>query len=376
MNSSMDVLQNYIQSFGYDWLSNVLLITLSSFIAWVIWRVVYRRLEALAQHTHLEWDDLLIRAVRSPISALIWLWPATISIGLIVSAYSDTDNQWIEQVDLLLVIAAFIWISLGLIQNVETRVLAQKKRDETTVQAIAKVARLFFITIGVLTVMQSLGLSLSGLLTFGGVGGLIVGLAAKDLLSNFFGGMMIYFDRPFKVGDWIRSPDRNIEGTVERIGWRMTIIRTFDKRPLYVPNSVFSNIVVENPSRMLNRRIFETIGLRYADGDKVSVVVGEIKTMLENHRDIDSKQTLMVNFDSFGTSSLNFFVYAFTKTVNWARYHEVKQDVLLQIMAIIHKHDADIAYPTQTLKFDPSALSENPEVTNDNSTFPNSIISK
>ncbi len=68
---------------------------------------------------------------------------------------------------------------------------------------------------------------------------------------------MIYFDRPFKVGDWIRSPDRQIEGTVERIGWRMTIIRTFDKRPLYVPNSVFSSIVVENPSRMLNRRIYE-----------------------------------------------------------------------------------------------------------------------
>ena len=106
------------------------------------------------------------------------------------------------------------------------------------------------------------------MLTFGGVGGLIVGLAAKDLLSNFFGGMMIYFDRPFKVGDWIRSPDRQIEGTVERIGWRMTIIRTFDKRPLYVPNSVFSSIVVENPSRMLNRRINETFGLRYQDADK------------------------------------------------------------------------------------------------------------
>ncbi|WP_410962664.1 mechanosensitive ion channel domain-containing protein, partial [Salmonella sp. ZJHZ20_0179] len=87
----------------------------------------------------------------------------------------------------------------------------QKTRDETTVQAIAKVARLFFMTIGGLTIMQAFGLSLSGLLTFGGVGGLIVGLAAKDLLSNFFGGMMIYFDRPFKVGDWIRSPDRQIE---------------------------------------------------------------------------------------------------------------------------------------------------------------------
>lgn len=236
--------------------------------------------------------------------------------------------------------------------------LTTQSRDETTVQAVAKVARLFFIVIGVLTVMQAFGLSLSGLLTFGGVGGLIVGLAAKDLLSNFFGGMMIYFDRPFKVGDWIRSPDRQIEGTVERIGWRMTIIRTFDKRPLYVPNSVFSNIVVENPSRMLNRRIKENIGIRYDDGAKVALIVSEIKTMLENHPDIDTKQTLIVNFNAFGPSSLDLLVYTFTKTVNWIRYHEVKQDVLLQIMTIIHQHDADIAYPTQTLKLDPQHAGE------------------
>ncbi|MDW2150525.1 mechanosensitive ion channel family protein, partial [Vibrio sp. 378] len=212
-------------------------------------------------------------------------------------------------------------------------------------QAIAKVGRLFIITIGVLTIMQAFGLSLSGLLTFGGVGGLIVGLAAKDLLSNFFGGLMIYFDRPFKVGDWIRSPDRQIEGTVERIGWRMTSIRTFDKRPLYVPNSVFSNIVVENPSRMLNRRIYEVVGLRYDDADKVPEIITAVREMLKNHKDIDTRQTLIVNFDTFGPSSLNFFIYTFTKTVNWVRYHEVKQDVLLKVVGIIKEHNADIAFP-------------------------------
>lgn len=356
MNSSIATLQSYIQSFGYDLLSNVLLISGTSFLLWVIWRVFYGRLEALTKRTNLAWDDLLIKAIKSPISVLIWLWPGTVSLGLVLSSHTDTDTTWLSQVDLLLVISTFIWIFLRLIQNVEEYVLAQKKRDETTVQAVAKVARLFFISIGILTVMQALGLSLSGLLTFGGVGGLIVGLAAKDLLSNFFGGMMIYFDRPFKVGDWIRSPDRAIEGTVERIGWRMTIIRTFDKRPLYVPNSVFSNIVVENPSRMLNRRIYETVGLRYDDGDKVSLIVEDVRVMLENHKDIDAKQTLMVNFDNFGPSSLNFFIYTFTKTVNWARYHEVKQDVLLQVMDIIKKHEADIAYPTQTLKLDPNSI--------------------
>lgn len=204
-----------------------------------------------------------------------------------------------------------------------------------------------------LTMMQAFGLSLSGLLTFGGVGGLIVGLAAKDLLSNFFGGLMIYFDRPFKVGDWIRSPDRQIEGTVERIGWRMTSIRTFEKRPLYVPNSVFSNIVVENPSRMLNRRINETIGVRYDDNQKLPIIIEQVRKMLEQHPDIDVTQTLIVNFNTFGPSSLNFFIYTFTKTVNWVEYHSVKQDVLLKVMEIIQQNGADIAFPTQTIKLDP-----------------------
>ena len=82
------------------------------------------------------------------------------------------------------------------------------------------------------------------------MGGIAVGFAARDLLANFLGGLSIFMDRPFAVGDWIRSPDREIEGTVEDVGWRVTRIRTFDQRPLYVPNSVFSTVALENPSRL------------------------------------------------------------------------------------------------------------------------------
>ncbi|ABU72995.1 mechanosensitive ion channel protein MscS [Vibrio campbellii ATCC BAA-1116] len=351
-------LQTYVMANHQDWSSSVLFITIASFFAWVAWRILYSRLEILFKKTSFHWDDLLLEALKTPISTLIWCWPATVSLGIVLQSELGNEFNWLSTLKLILVISILVWVVMRLITNVEDYVLEQKTRDETTVQAVAKVARLFFIVIGVLTVMQAFGLSLSGLLTFGGVGGLIVGLAAKDLLSNFFGGLMIYFDRPFKVGDWIRSPDRQIEGTVERIGWRMTSIRTFDKRPLYVPNSVFSNIVVENPSRMLNRRIFETIGLRYDDADKVPVIIDEVREMLKNHKDIDTRQTLIVNFDAFGASSLNFFIYTFTKTVNWVRYHEVKQDVLLEVMAIIKKHEADIAFPTQTLKLDPLQMAK------------------
>ncbi|MCL4106580.1 UNVERIFIED_CONTAM: hypothetical protein GTU68_009714 [Idotea baltica] len=198
-------------------------------------------------------------------------------------------------------------------------------------------------------VLQALGVSISGLLAFGGIGGIAVGFAAKDLLANFFGGLSIYLDRPFTVGDWIRSPDQEIEGTVEDIGWRLTRIRTFDQRPLYVPNAVFSQVSVENPSRMLNRRIHETIGVRYEDSHKLDTIVAQVKTMLENHPEIDLSRTLIVNFVSFGPSSLDFFIYTFTKTTNWVKFHQVKQDVLLQILGIVHDNGADVAFPTTTL---------------------------
>ena len=203
--------------------------------------------------------------------------------------------------------------------------------------------------------MQTLGYSISGVLAFGGIGGIAVGFAARDLLANFFGGFMIYMDRPFNVGDWIRSPDQEIEGTVEQIGWRLTTIRTFDKRPLYVPNSVFTTISVENPARMSHRRIKQTIGIRYADAPKMREIIAAVRQMLQDHEEIDSRQTLIVNFDEFAPSSLNFFIYTFTHTVEWIYFHEVKQDVLLKIIDIIEAHGAECAYPTSTLHL-PDAL--------------------
>ena len=194
-----------------------------------------------------------------------------------------------------------------------------------------------------------MGFSIAGVLAFGGIGGIAVGFAAKDLLANFFGGLMIYLDRPFAVGDWIRSPDRELEGTVEDIGWRLTRIRTFDKRPLYVPNAVFTQVAVENPSRMLNRRIYENIGVRYDDAAQLRAIVNDVRAMLAAHDDIDANQTLIVNFNGYGASSLDFMVYCFTKTIQWVEYHQVKENVLLGILDIISAHGAECAFPTHTV---------------------------
>ena len=251
-------------------------------------------------------------------------------------------------------IVIITWFLVRFIRHAEENIItirqeAGEEIDITTVDAITKLVRLSVIITAALVILQTLGFSISGVLAFGGVGGIAIGFAARDLLANFFGGLMIYLDRPFSVGDWVRSPDRNIEGTVEKIGWRLTVIRTFDKRPLYIPNNIFANIAVENPSRMTNRRIKETIGIRYDDVGKMSDVVRDVEDMLRSHPDIDTDQTLMVNFDSFGPSSVDFFIYTFTKTTVWTEFHDIKQDVLLKISNIIEGHGAEIAYPTSTL---------------------------
>ena len=246
------------------------------------------------------------------------------------------------------------WALISFVGRFEIATIKQKVQsgqavDKTSVHAIGKLIRTAIFITTAIVILQTLGFSISGVLAFGGIGGIATGFAAKDLLSNYFGGLMIYMDRPFAVGDWIRSPDRQIEGTVESVGWRLTTIRTFDKRPLYVPNSIFATIAVENPSRMSHRRIYETIGLRYSDIAQMDRIVEDVKTMLKSHKEIDQAQTMIVNFDKFNESSVDFFVYTFTKTTDWIHYHEVKQNVLLKISNIVTENDAEIAFPTTTM---------------------------
>ena len=326
-------------------------------------KTFFNRLEVQLKKTKNHWDDILLNAVRRPVIFMIWLLGGSLAVfagSIVVSDIGSASNNILEtmmgpvrKVGFILLIA---WFFIRFIRLAEIKLADPEgittSLDATTVNAFGKLLRLSIIITVSLVVLQSLGFSVSGVLAFGGIGGIAVGFAAKDLLANFFGGLMIYMDRPFKVGDWIRSPDKNIEGVEEDIGWRLTRIRTFDKRPLYVPNATFTNISVENPSRMSNRRIYETVGVRYCDIDTLALILEDVRTMLAEHEAIDHRQTLMVNFNKMAESSLEFFVYTFTKTTNWERFHQIKEDVLFKVAKIIEQHDAQVAFPTSTVQLE------------------------
>lgn len=315
-------------------------------------RVLIRRLTGLARHTDTHWDDVVVYALTPPAEWVMWLVLMYLSLGVFdrLEGLRDTLVQAADTGAIML----GGWFVHRLLCGVETELLAEHRgprdsNDRATISATARLARITLWILAGLMILQSLGVSISGLLAFGGVGGIAVGFAARDLLANFLGSLSIYLDRPFAAGDWIRSPDRQIEGTVEHVGWRMTRIRTFDARPLYVPNAMFSTVAIENPSRMLNRRIFETFGIRYQDAAQMGSIVAAVRTLLEGHEAIDQGRIIIVNFVSCGPSSLDFFVYTFTKTTDWATFHGVKQDVMLKILGIIADHGAEVAFPTQTL---------------------------
>lgn len=352
----------------YPWLWEVFVLVLLTLVASYCSRILFNRIAAKLETTANLWDDAFFEAARKPASYLIWLMGGSWVLEVLLEQSKAEIFPTLAPVREFMFIFLLAWFLIRVIRQVETRLLSHEYNDdpvdETTVLALGKLVRITVIITSALVIMQTLGYSISGVLAFGGVGGIAVGFAAQDLLANFFGGLMIYMDRPFAVGDWIRSPDQEIEGTVENIGWRQTRIRTFDKRPLYVPNSTFAQISVENPSRMHNRRIKETIGLRYDDVAKMRTIVEDVKKHLSNHPDIDQEQIIIVNFDSFGASSLDFFIYTFTRTVDWLEYHEVKQRVLLEIVDIILAHGADFAYPTSTLKISDTLTLSRPDQPN------------
>ena len=337
-----------------NWVLQVFIVIFLTLLVNLIQRRVLNRLHARLEKNTAYWDDVVVLALRRPLSVLILVVGLGFAIDIIRSEAEAVVFEAVDPVRTVSIIAILAWFLVRLIKQGEDGIIAQREAvgepyDRTTLDAIAKLLRVSVAIAATLVALQTLGFSVSGVLAFGGIGGLAVGFAAKDLLANFLGGLTIYLDRPFAVGDWIRSPDRDLEGTVEHIGWRLTRIRTFDKRPLYVPNSTFSTIAVENPSRMHHRRIYETIGIRYEDAGKMAAIVSDVEQMLRSHPEIETQATLMVNFTTFAPSSLDFFIYTFTKTTNWAEYHQVKQDVLLRIIEIVETHNAEIAFPTSTV---------------------------
>ncbi len=315
---------------------------------------ILKFLENRFQKTSLIWDDIIIASLKKPIY--------TVMVGLSIPMMIHNANIFSEKFSQRLikfgedffVSLAICWFLMGFVNQYVKRYVSAKRSlgqdvDYASIDGISKLVKFLIFIAFIIVLMDIFGVNVKGILAAAGIGGIAIGFASKDLLANFFGTSIIYLDQPFKIGDWIKSPDKDIEGTVEEIGWRMTKIRRFDKRPIYVPNSLFLTMAIENPSRMTHRRIRSIIGIRYEDMGALDDITKQVKQMLIDHPEIDTNQTLIVHFEEFADWSVNFLIYTFTYTTNWVRFYEIQQDVMNKVYKIIEDNKASIAFPTSDL---------------------------
>ena len=222
---------------------------------------------------------------------------------------------------------------------------------------VSKVATLAIIFITLFLLMGVTGGNMQTLIAFGGIGGLALAFASQQVIANFFGGLMVYTTKPFAIGEWVNLPERNVEGTIEEIGWYLTRVRDFDKRPIYVPNSVFTQSIVITPSRMSHYRFKHTIGLRYSDVALVKTVIDNIKLMLLKHPSIDQSLRTDVCFSNFGPASLDIYISTFMTGASTMLFFALRQDLLIKIAAIIKESGAELVKPTHIIELQGTGFS-------------------
>ncbi|AZV46712.1 mechanosensitive ion channel family protein [Nautilia sp. PV-1] len=282
-------------------------------------------------------------------------------------------------INLFLIAWAFYEVFKYIVYTIISIKLAQKAnvRRELFLLVINLTKVLLVIVVFVM-ILSHLGVNLTAIVTSLGIGGVIVGLAAKDTLSNFFDSIRLVSEDAFHQGDWIETKD--FEGFVTEIGLTATQIRTFDNSLITIPNSVLANQWIKNWSRrIIGRRIKFWIKIKYTtDTKELNRVIQEIRTMLEHHPQIvtDKKiafqlrkkmmkntlfsiedkygvrKTLLVYLDEFDDYSMNILVYAFSITVDWEKWLKVKQDVLYKVLEIIKNSKLELAYPTSVIFHD------------------------
>ncbi|HWO96833.1 MAG TPA: mechanosensitive ion channel family protein [Bacillus sp. (in: firmicutes)] len=222
--------------------------------------------------------------------------------------------------------------------------------DRIVIPFVEKMVRLIIIVLAFSVIAEEWGFNVNGFIAGLGLGGLAFALAAKDTIGNFFGGIVIVTEKPFTIGDWIKTP--SVEGTVEDITFRSTKVRTFAQALVTVPNSTLSNEPIINWSKMGKRQVAFHLGVTYdTSRQQLETVVYRLKQMLIDDEDIH-KETILVNFDRFNESSLDIYLYFFTNTVAFNDYLKVKEQVNFKIMEIFEEAGVEFAFPTRTLVID------------------------
>ena len=222
-----------------------------------------------------------------------------------------------------------------------------QKVDDSMFLFILKVIRGIIYVIAGFIVITELGVNLNGLVAGLGIGGVIVTLAAQDTAKNLFGGLVIFIDKPFVVGDWIQMD--TFEGTVEDITFRSTRVRTFENSLVNIPNSIISNASIINWSKMEKRRYKLNLTIELDTPlDKLEKFKSKVKDMLQA-REAIFDDSIIVKFDTISDNGLNVLICSYTDSVDYNSYLAEKEDINYKIMRILQEEHIELAYDTKTV---------------------------
>ncbi|PWE17017.1 mechanosensitive ion channel protein MscS [Marinicauda salina] len=300
-------------------------------------------------------DDKVLHAVSPPLKLVPVIAGVYIAVLVLGLDGPDGAGAGVKLVQSLIVIALF-WALYNAVMPVSH--LLHGLRELLTpvlVDWLAKALRILFLIVGAGAVLQVWGIPVAPIVAGLGLFGVAVGLGAQDLFKNLIAGLLILTEKRFVPGEWILV-DGVVEGHVEKINFRSTLVRRFDKSPVYVPNSFLADNAVTNFTRMTHRRIKWYIGVEYKTTvDQLKYIRDHVMAYIEANEEFAQapEVSTFMRVDSFGASSIDFLLYAFTRSTSWLEWLRIKEELAFEIKRIVEEGAGTaFAFPSTTIYMD------------------------
>jgi len=339
--------------FGIDIAS--LLSALGIFVVFLVLRglmakFVIGTLRLKANRTKTLLDDELLNALEGPIRLLPVVLGAFLALDYLPlgTSHQDLADNFVK----MLITISLFW---GLHRAVTPLSHLLSKLEQIFTQVMidwmVKTIKILVAFVGIAAVLEIWGIQVGPILAGLGLFGVAVALGAQDLFKNLIAGILIIAEHRFNKGDWIRV-DGVVEGTVEQIGFRSTMVRRFDKAPVFVPNTKLADNAVTNFSEMTHRRIYWHIGLQYSSSiEQLRDVRDQLESYIFDSPDFaDAKDVAtFVRIDRFSDSSIDIMLYCFTNTTQWGEWLKIKEQLALAIKEIVENNGTSFAFPSQSV---------------------------
>ena len=356
----MEIINNFSDIFLSVWNKGILgvdifqiLIGIGIFLLFLVFRgiiskLILRKLELISKRTTNKLDDTFVKSMVGPARFL------PIVLGFFIASYYMTfsveGREVVDTINRTLITILIFWVIHQIIEPI-SYILSGLDQILTRelIGWIIKSLKILIFILGLAAVLELWGIKIGPIIAGLGLFGVAVALGAQDLFKNLISGILVLVEKRFKIGDWILV-DGVIEGIVEKIGFRSTTIRKFDKSLAIIPNFQFAENAVVNVSETSNWLISWNITLQYdTTVDQLKTIRDEIEKYILESKDFDTKVGVVVRVDKFSDSSIDMYVRCFTKSDSWNEWLSVKEKLAIEIKQIVENNKASFAFPSSSI---------------------------